>query len=303
MRALFILVTLFFVAHNVCAMEESSSKKSKYIPKVYLEKQKLHQGPITRAELKKIDFVDKRVVDVGCGPGHHCDYMVEQGAAYVMGIDASEDMVKFAEENFSSVKIDYVIEKMENLDEEQEYFDLVISSFAFMYVPVKKQKKVLQSFYDLLCPGGTLLIIMAAKQPKHPFVGALQSLYQQDKEKWGKVVMQVKSEAQQVFSTEEYKAMLKEVGFSSESIEEGVTERSEPLSIQNGKEFEGFTSSWARGAYPTLTAMSDEEYKVFKRAFYNAYYDNRKEEDSSFDRSKPFLHPYQLLVVKVTKES
>ena len=36
------------------------------------------------------DFKGKRVLDLGCGFGWHCQYAIEQGAAYALGIDISK---------------------------------------------------------------------------------------------------------------------------------------------------------------------------------------------------------------------
>lgn len=36
------------------------------------------------------DFTNKRVLDLGCGFGWHCEYAVEHGAKAVVGIDISK---------------------------------------------------------------------------------------------------------------------------------------------------------------------------------------------------------------------
>lgn len=38
-----------------------------------------------------------RVLDLGCGYGWHCKYAAEQGAAEVLGIDLSQQMLEEAE--------------------------------------------------------------------------------------------------------------------------------------------------------------------------------------------------------------
>ena len=44
------------------------------------------------AWIKKIlpDFQDKTVLDLGCGYGWHCKYVIDNGARYVLGIDISK---------------------------------------------------------------------------------------------------------------------------------------------------------------------------------------------------------------------
>ena len=50
------------------------------------------QGAGEWHELKKIlpDFQDKTVLDLGCGYGWHCKYVIDNGARYVLGIDISK---------------------------------------------------------------------------------------------------------------------------------------------------------------------------------------------------------------------
>ena len=44
--------------------------------------------------LKKMlpDFKGKRVLDLGCGFGWHCQYAIEHGAEHALGIDISEQL-------------------------------------------------------------------------------------------------------------------------------------------------------------------------------------------------------------------
>lgn len=87
-------------------------------------------------ELEKMlpDFRDKRVLDLGCGFGWHCRYAVEKGASAVFGIDISQKMLNEAIEKTSSSKINYSCMSIEDIDFEENSFDVVISSLAFHYV-------------------------------------------------------------------------------------------------------------------------------------------------------------------------
>lgn len=87
-------------------------------------------------ELEKMlpDFRDKRVLDLGCGFGWHCRYAVEKGASAVFGIDISQKMLNEAIEKTSSPKVKYFCRSIEEIDFEENSFDVVISSLAFHYV-------------------------------------------------------------------------------------------------------------------------------------------------------------------------
>ncbi len=41
----------------------------------------------------------KRVLDLGCGYGWHCEYAARMGAAFVLGLDISEKMIEKARRN------------------------------------------------------------------------------------------------------------------------------------------------------------------------------------------------------------
>lgn len=105
-------------------------------------------------ELQKMlpDFAGKRVLDLGCGFGWHCRYAAEHGAASVLGIDISRNMLAVAREKTSSPVVEYRRMPMEEADFPSASFDVVLSSLAFHYLP---------SFSSLcgmvsrcLCPGG-----------------------------------------------------------------------------------------------------------------------------------------------------
>lgn len=88
-------------------------------------------------ELQKLlpDFQGKRVLDIGCGFGWHCIYAAEHGADYVLGTDISEKMLTVAQEKTVSDKVEYRRLAMEDIDFEEESFEVVLSSLAFHYTP------------------------------------------------------------------------------------------------------------------------------------------------------------------------
>jgi len=89
------------------------------------------------------EFKDKRVLDLGCGFGWHCQYAIEHGAKSVTGIDISEKMLATAKEKTSD-KICYHQMPVEEISFSENSFDAVISSLAFHYIESFEQiaKKV-----------------------------------------------------------------------------------------------------------------------------------------------------------------
>ena len=95
------------------------------------------------------------VLDLGCGFGEHCKEYVRMGAARVLGIDISEKMLAVAREQNSDPKISYTRMPMEELDQIDGSFDVVVSSLAFHYV--EDFTGVVRNIHALLSPDGTFV--------------------------------------------------------------------------------------------------------------------------------------------------
>lgn len=108
-------------------------------------------------ELRKLipDFVNKRVLDIGCGFGWHCIYAAEQGATSVLGIDLSQKMLAVAKEKTDFDNVTYQQLAMEDMDFPPESFDVVISSLAVHYTP--NFREVCEQVYQSLTDGGTFI--------------------------------------------------------------------------------------------------------------------------------------------------
>lgn len=98
------------------------------------------------------DFNGKRVLDLGCGFGWHCAYAVENGAEYVLGTDISEKMLAAAKEKNAHEKIEYRCMAMEDMDFQEEAFDIVLSSLAFHYI--RDFTSLTENISRWLVPGG-----------------------------------------------------------------------------------------------------------------------------------------------------
>ncbi|MGE6353135.1 class I SAM-dependent methyltransferase [Flavobacterium sp. NPDC079362] len=86
--------------------------------------------------LKKMlpDLQEKNVLDLGCGYGWHCIYAKEQGAENVIGIDLSKKMIDKAKEISKHLSIEYHQMPVEDIEFENEQFDIVFSSLTFHYI-------------------------------------------------------------------------------------------------------------------------------------------------------------------------
>lgn len=123
-------------------------------------------------ELRKLlpDFRGKRILDLGCGFGWHCQYAIEHGATSAVGIDISQKMLDEARRKFPSPAIRFLRMPIEDYDYPPEQFDAVLSSLAFHYI---------ESFDDIcrkvartLLPGGSF--VFSAEHPVFTAEGSQQ---------------------------------------------------------------------------------------------------------------------------------
>jgi SAM-dependent methyltransferase len=90
------------------------------------------EWPAIRALLP--DLAGKRVVDLGCGFGWFARWARAQGAAHVLGIDLSENMIARARADTDDPHIEYVIADLDRLELLEASFDFAYSSLALHYV-------------------------------------------------------------------------------------------------------------------------------------------------------------------------
>ena len=115
------------------------------------------ERPTIRA-LMPADF-SGRVLDAGCGPGTNFDWLIEQGAQAIVGIDFSPNMIEIAgrvgREAAQNITL-HVADMGKPLDFlETGTFDLVFSSLAVHYI--EDIDALFAEFARVLRPGGWLL--------------------------------------------------------------------------------------------------------------------------------------------------
>lgn len=97
------------------------------------------------------DFQGKRVLDLGCGFGWHCQYAIEHGASAVTGVDLSEKMLEVAREKTSG-EIRYIRTPLEEAEFPAESFEVVISSLTFHYLA--SFDEIARKVFNWLTAGG-----------------------------------------------------------------------------------------------------------------------------------------------------
>jgi SAM-dependent methyltransferase len=118
--------------YNTFAKEWQSKRNSKvHFAHDFLEK------PAMQELLP--DLKDKKVLVLGSGSGEECFDFLDKGASLVVGIDASSELIKIAENQaefreYDFTKVEFICQKIEDLDLKIKDFDYVYSSLTLHYI-------------------------------------------------------------------------------------------------------------------------------------------------------------------------
>jgi SAM-dependent methyltransferase len=111
------------------------------------------EWPALRAMLP--DLRGLNVVDLGCGFGWFCIWACKHGAARVLGLDVSENMLARARAATSDQTVSYAMADLERFDLPAASFGLAYSSLALHYV--EHLDRLFDTVRGALIPGGHLV--------------------------------------------------------------------------------------------------------------------------------------------------
>ena len=97
----------------------------------------------------------KSVLDIACGVGYAGPMFIQLGAVSYYGVDINYKLVEFAKDNFASELIRYSVGDICTFKIDKK-FDL-ISCFETIE-HIRDYKTAIKNLYDMLNPGGTLLV-------------------------------------------------------------------------------------------------------------------------------------------------
>ena len=125
-------------------------------------------GAVTRQVSKRIIEIanlkpGRKLLDLGCGPGHLCNEAFEKGAE-VIGADLSNNMIEIAKKNYPNIS--FQSQDAECLSFGDETFDVVTLNYLLLHVP--DQKKVLLEVRRVLKKGGLLIFTLWKEPPESP---------------------------------------------------------------------------------------------------------------------------------------
>jgi len=95
------------------------------------------------------------ILDVGCGPGFECAYVVKSGRA-VVGIDFSPEMIREATRRYPAIS--FRVADMTSLDFAPDSFDAVIARSSLHHVQKSQTPGVLLAIRRVLKKGGMIYV-------------------------------------------------------------------------------------------------------------------------------------------------
>jgi SAM-dependent methyltransferase len=139
--------------YNTFAKEWQSKRNSKvHFAHDYLEK------PAMQSLLP--DLKDKKILVLGSGSGEECFDLLDKGAGYVVGVDASSELIKIAEDQaefreYDLTKVEFICQKIEDINLKIKDFDYVYSSLTLHYV--ENWEESLIAIQKYMKPGSKML--------------------------------------------------------------------------------------------------------------------------------------------------
>jgi len=113
-----------------------------------------HHITFTRVKvnIKKND----RILDFACGSGNFfasIDNLNEES----IGLDISDKQIKYANKKYSDIAKFYTLENFD-FESNKENFDVITCLGLIEFIEIQEINELISKFYDLLKPGGTLII-------------------------------------------------------------------------------------------------------------------------------------------------
>ena len=121
--------------------------------------------------LDSIEFREKhKVLDIGCATGTLLTELNNRigEKCELVGIDKSTKNIEKAKKKSQNLNIKFEEGVIENIQYEDNYFDIVLSTFLFHRLNIESKKKGMKELKRVLKPNGQLFIIDVGK-PNNPY--------------------------------------------------------------------------------------------------------------------------------------
>ena len=124
---------------------------------------------VLRYDFAKTYIAGKDVLDIACGTGYG-SYELSKVVRSVVGADISKESVDFANQNYVSSNLRYVMDdatKLKNI--EDNIFDIVVSFETIEHLDKQGRSDYLKNISNVLKPGGIFILSTPNKKLTSPF--------------------------------------------------------------------------------------------------------------------------------------
>jgi|SRR5581483_2284656 len=263
-----------YILSMLCIFSSISGMRTQQIAKreprewdahAYAEGNKIQEEAALRYLQKSgIDFTGKKVLDIGCGTGNITAKIAAQ-AKTVDGIDASKNMIEYAQEHYATVpNLAFAQCFAEDFSSDTQSYDLALSIFCLHWI--KDKQTVLKNIYNSLNSQGELFCTIATTSDPTVGMTAFKELLQRPDCSFlnASTITQEESLDKHVISDEECKDLLQKMGFAIISYEkESLTHI-----LKNREELAQFQRPVAMGR-PLFKALSEQN----REWLFNEYID------------------------------
>jgi SAM-dependent methyltransferase len=117
------------------------------------------------------DIVRAPILDIGCGTGEITAQIGNTIAVPITGIDVSADRIKFANENYATNDIQFMVANAITLDEQntipRNYYNTIVSFSMLHHIPdTDMQLQVFKQAKSLLKTDGVILFLIPGRSPE-----------------------------------------------------------------------------------------------------------------------------------------
>jgi len=217
---------------------------------------------------------NEHILDIGCGDGRvtaEIAKRVPQG--HVIGIDNSKSMIDSAKKTYKNLTHVKFLQSDACHFKSETSFDLVVSFSALHWLP--NQLEIFKNIYDMLKPGGQLLIRTAGGESQ-----AIVEVF--EREEWKNKLNPNRAKFQ-AKSASEYAQMLKKCGFKDIHA----------ITLQASSQHESRKKliNWMLTWVPYATGLSKGQDRVFSEAVAdNLYRRDNKQPSEPVEVLTPLAH-------------
>jgi trans-aconitate methyltransferase len=177
---------------------------------------------------------NERVLDIGCGSGkisREISTRVSLGS--VLGLDRNEEMIKFADETYTSKNLSFVCQDVTKISYRNQ-FDVVVSFWTLSWVPMEFQITALNNIIQSLKENGRLLLMYPMKHDAYDTVEQVIK-----KPEWKEYFIEY-SQPREFITEEKYRSEI----IDNLSLNLNVKRKEIPCHYENDKEMRDSINCW-----------------------------------------------------------